>query len=266
MSLRSFLFVLLGSPALLAIGSFCHGAEEMTNAFGMEFVLIPAGSFVMGVDEESWYGSQDLKPEHKVVITKPFYLGKYEVTQAQWEAVMGDNPSAFKGERNPVDGVSWNDAQAFIAKLNAQDGARRYRLPTEAEWEYVAKYGKSSISFYDPGEIGEDLLDYDLYAWYGELPDGSTHPVGLKEPNPWGVYDILGNVMEWVGDYYGETYYAESPEADPQGPAAGAERVTRGGYWRLAYASPLVRFIAAPDERDGDEKGIYGFRVAFTAP
>jgi formylglycine-generating enzyme required for sulfatase activity len=164
----------------------------------MEFVLIQAWTFQMGSNN----GEPNEKPVHMVRISRPFYLGKYEVTQAQWEAVMGNNPSQFKGDPNsPVENVSWDDVQEFIKRLkrlNTRESGVKYRLPREAEWEYAAQAGTTTAYSFgnDPSQLGE-------YAWYGENANGETHPVGQKKPNPWGLYDMHGNVWEWVQDWYG---------------------------------------------------------------
>ena len=213
-----------------------------TNSLGMEFVLIPGGTF--------WMGSNNVKdagPCHKVTIARPFYLGKYPVTQAQWEAVMGmmevrerrgpfgwfgqqnnlipNNPSHFKGADRPVENVSWNDVQDFIRKLNERENHNRYRLPTEAEWEYACRAG--STGRYCFSDDKSRLKDY---AWYKGNSEGRTHPVGQKKPNAWGLYDMHGNVFEWVQDWYGS--YGAGAVVDPRGPDAGVLRVLRGGSWR----------------------------------
>ena len=194
------------------------------NNIGMEFVLIPAGEFMMG----SKNGDDDEKPVHRVRISKAFYLGKYEVTQAQWQAVMGDNPSRFKGDTLPVEQVSWEDVQEFIRRLNTKEGGSKYRLPTEAEWEYAARAGTTTAySFGDnPRQLGE-------YAWFSENSGNTTHPIGQKKSNKWGLYDMHGNVWEWVQDWYSNDAYKSSPSTavDPKGPPAGSYRVYRGGGW-----------------------------------
>jgi formylglycine-generating enzyme required for sulfatase activity len=186
----------------------------------LEMVLIPAGSFRMGSAD----GDEDEAPAHKVTINRPFYLGKYEVTQAQWEAVMGSNPSGFKGETNPVENVSWDDVQEFIKRLNEKEGTTGYRLPTEAEWEYAARAGTDTHYFF-----GNDEGELSKYAWYEDNSGEETHPAGQMQPNPWGLYDIYGNAWEWVEDWYEEGYYAESPGTDPKGQSSGSYRVLRGG-------------------------------------
>ena len=200
--------------------------KQYTNSIGMEFVLIPAGAFNMGADMNFENAHYDEVPVHRISITKAFYLGKFEVTQAQWMAVMGRNPSRFKGQSNPVEQVSWDDAQAFIRKLNQMEGHNRYRLPTEAEWEYAARaVSESTYSF------GDDAVLMGRYAWYYDNSGLTTHPVGQKESNSFGLYDMHGNVWEWVQDWYGDTYYQSSPPSAPVGPPSGLFRVCRGGSW-----------------------------------
>ena len=204
------------------------------NSIGMEFVTIPAGKFMMGWSPGDKSYNSDY-PRHEVTITKGFELGQYEVTQGQWVKVMGKNPSHFKGDdRLPVEKVNWNDAQAFIAKLNALDDSYRYRLPTEAEWEYAARGGTT----------GPYYGDLDVIAWYYSNSGGKTHPVGQKQPNEYGLYDMLGNVWEWCSDWYGKGYYSVSPAADPQGPSSGLRRVLRGGSW---YFDSLYAHVSYRD-------------------
>jgi formylglycine-generating enzyme required for sulfatase activity len=185
----------------------------------MEFVLIPAGTFQMGSND----GEPRERPVHQVTISHPFYLGKYAVTQEQWEVVMGTNPSYYRGGRNrPVEQVSWEDAQAFIRRLNAKEGGALYRLPTEAEWEYACRAGSTTAY-----SFGDDPSQLDAYGWYWDNSDRMTHPVGQRTPNAWGLYDMHGNVNEWVQDRDGD--YSPKPVTDPQGPASGSNRVIRGG-------------------------------------
>ena len=172
--------------------------KTVRNSIGMEFVLIPAGTFQMGSNDSS----DDEKPVHTVRLSRSFYLGKYAVTQARWEAVMGHNPSRFKGDSNrPVEQVSWDDVQEFIRRLNTKESGARYRLPTEAEWEYAARAGSTTAySFGDGvGQLGQ-------YAWCDGNAGNTTHPVGQLQPNAWGLYDMYGNVGEWVQDRYGSVY------------------------------------------------------------
>jgi formylglycine-generating enzyme required for sulfatase activity len=218
----------------------------------LEMVLIPAGSFSMGA---AFAG-----PVHKVNITKPFYLGKYLLTQEQWEAVMGGNPSYFNGPKNPVEEVSWDDLQEFLGKLNGKfgAGAAKFQLPTEAQWEYACRAG--STTMYCHGDEESRLGEY---AWYNANSGGRTHPVGEKKPNAWGLYDMHGNVWEWCADWYDGRYYAHGPADDPTGPAAGSVRVFRGGGW----CDP-ARYCRSAD-RGYDVPGFrldrLGFRVARVA-
>jgi formylglycine-generating enzyme required for sulfatase activity len=263
--MRSVLICLFFLLSLPGSAITVHAADKtFTNSIGMEFVLIPAGSFMMGADKNFEDTVDNETPRHRVSISKPFYLGKYEVTQAQWTAVMGNNPSNFKGRRsNPVEQVSWNDAQAFIKRLNQKEGHNRYRLPTEAEWEYAARAGTTGrYSF------GDDAGQLGRYAWCGEnYNSGSTHPVGQKKPNAWGLYDMHGNVLEWVQDRYGD--YSNSSVTDPTGPSSGSDRVSRGGGW---FFNPqgcrtAVRDGVPPDFRRGFPDGLYainGFRLALS--
>jgi formylglycine-generating enzyme required for sulfatase activity len=177
----------------------------------MEFVKIAPGEFVMGCSTDDNDCNADEKPAHRVQITKAFEIGKYEVTQAQWQAVMGSNPSTIKGADHPVETVSKNDAHDFLAQLNARNDGYRYRLPTEAEWEYAARAGTT----------GSQIASLDEVAWYGANSEDETHPVGQKKPNAWGLYDMLGNVREWVEDQYTRDFYGNSPVADPTGPQGG---------------------------------------------
>jgi formylglycine-generating enzyme required for sulfatase activity len=188
----------------------------------MYFVNIPAGNFLMGCSAEDSECNADEKPAHTVSITRPFEMGKYQVTQAEYEAVTTVNPSYSKGANLPVEGVSWEDAQRFCELVITKRDGYRYRLPTEAEWEYAARAGNSSCRYGPLVEI----------AWSRDNSAGKTHPVGEKKPNAFGLHDTLGNVWEWVQDWYSLTYYSHSPESDPKGPDGGEFRVSRGGSWR----------------------------------
>jgi formylglycine-generating enzyme required for sulfatase activity len=223
-------------------------AKSFTNSLGMEFVLLPAGEFQMGSNDFN-----DAKPVHMVCISRPLYLGRYPVTQEQWQMVMGNNPSYFTGDPNrPVEQISWEDVQRFIDKLNLRERRNRYRLPTEAEWEYAVRAGTTTAY-----SFGNDTRQLRRYAWYTNNAGHMTHPVGQKQPNAWGLYDMHGNVWEWVQDWYGS--YTGGAVTDPQGPPSGSDRVIRGGGWlddagdcRSAY-----RIYAAPGSRyDG-----LGFRL-----
>ena len=188
------------------------------------------------------------QPVTRVRISRGFWLGKHEVTQAEWQAVMGTNPSRFSGcGRCPVEQVSWDDAQAFIGRLNARGGGR-YRLPTEAEWEYAARAGT-------PGDRYGNL---DAIAWLYGI--SGVRPVGQKAPNAFGLHDMLGNVFEWVQDWYGG--YPGGSVTDPRGPGAGSSRVARGGCWFYVarYCRASSRDIFTP----GDRYGGLGFRLLRT--
>jgi formylglycine-generating enzyme required for sulfatase activity len=240
-----------------------HSAEPFSiwkNSIGMEFVLIPAGTFTMGSPDSDRNANNDEKPAHQVTISKPFYMSKYEVTQAQWKAVMGNNPSRFKDKpEHPVENVSWHDVQAFIKKLNAQGNGVSYHLPTEAQWEYAVRAGHQGVY-----SFGDDAAKLGEYAWYDQNSGGETHPVGTRKPNAWGLYDMHGNVWEWVQDWYDEDYYHNSPKVDPQGPDAGADRVYRGGGWGNAalVARSASRLWSHPGVRDDD----LGFRCLSSVP
>jgi formylglycine-generating enzyme required for sulfatase activity len=245
--------------------------KALTSA--QNFARIPAGEFEMGTEA---HGENNDVP-HKVKITIPFEMAKYEVTQLQWEAVVGENPSVNKGENLPVENVSWEDAQEFIDALNELKDGYIYRLPTEAEWEYAARAGGK-------GEASNDL---DAIAWTGDnsglkqldtaylfeidkqnyrkklIANGNqTHPVGQKKPNKWGLYDMQGNVWEWCQDWYSPDYYSESAETNPRGPESGTQKVNRGGGWY----SPPDRCQTVNRSRDEPNKRLFhlGFRLVRT--
>ncbi|MDR2165092.1 MAG: formylglycine-generating enzyme family protein [Zoogloeaceae bacterium] len=226
------------------------------NSIGMEFVEIPAGTFLMG-SHKTEKSRHDEIPKHCVTISRPFSLGKYEVTQEQWAAVMGDNPSVYKNPGHPVENVSWEEVQAFIERLNKKENTHKYRLPTEAEWEYAARAGTTTLfSFGEKREATHHVCLWHLNQVYG------TCPVGEKKPNPWGLYDVHGNIWEWVEDWYDPRYYETSPRNDPRGPATGTLRVLRGGGWH-SMLSPIRsanRGNRPPAYRDARS----GFRLAFT--
>ncbi|MGA2030926.1 MAG: bifunctional serine/threonine-protein kinase/formylglycine-generating enzyme family protein [Thermoguttaceae bacterium] len=238
---------------------------ELTNSIGMKLVLIPPGEFMMGSpkelieeelkrpDNDQWYKERlpGEGPQHRVRITRPFYLGTYLVTQQEYERVMGTNPSEFSATKNkdkvagqdtkrfPVEHVSWDDAVAFCRKLSEmpeeRSAGRTYRLPSEAQWEYacragsIGRYGFSSGRGGVPREYEEhELSDY---GWFGDNSGGMTHVVGGKRPSAWGLYDMHGNVWEWCQDWYDKGYYTNSPVDDPGGPPGGSGRVSRGGGW-----------------------------------
>ena len=236
--------------------------KELTFDLGkgvkLELVLIPAGEFLMGSPYSDQHADADEKPQHRVRITKPFYMGKYLVTQEQWEAVMGGNPSYFKGPKNPVEQVSWDDCQEFLAKRNAKSaaGVGKFQLPSEAQWEYACRAGSTTRFCFgdDESKLGE-------YAWYGANSGNTTHPVGEKKPNAWGLYDMHGNVWEWCADRYDYEYYANSPTDDPTGPATGTCRVFRGDCWfnPAWLCRSANRFKGGPGP--GMRAGLLGLRV-----
>jgi serine/threonine protein kinase/formylglycine-generating enzyme required for sulfatase activity len=229
--------------------------KEITNSIGMKFVLIPAGEFVMGAPDSDPYAGNEEKPQHRVRITRPFYLGVTEVTQGQYRAVTSANPSRFKGSDDlPVEQVSWEDAIAFCDKLSANEGLS-YRLPTEAEWEYACRAGGTTTF-----NSGDDYASLGEVAWYKGNSGNKTHPVGHLRPNAWGLFDMHGNVHEWCRDWYAEAYYGNSSGADPLGPSEGAKRASRGGSWDNfpRYARSALRWGDSPAYR---YYGV-GFRVA----
>jgi len=213
--------------------------------------FIPDGSLMMGSDKES-----SAKPVHHVTITKPFYLGKFEVTQEQWEKVMGSNPCRFKGAKNPVDSVSWDDCQKFMEALQQKVPGQTFRLPTEAEWEYACR--ARSRTEYSYGDSPDKLGDY---AWFKGNSGGQTHPVGQKKPNPWGLYDMHGNIFEWCQDWVGD--YTVKSAGDPTGVATGSRRVLRGGswHWGATNARSAHRGKSEPLARNYD----CGLRVVMLA-
>jgi formylglycine-generating enzyme required for sulfatase activity len=221
-----------------AVSSVKHG-------IGIELVLVPAGSFKMGSNSYD-----DERPVHDVTISMAFYMGKYEVTQAQWQAVMGSNPSNFKGDNLPVENVSWDDAVAFIARLNAQKDGYSYRLPSEAEWEYACRAGTT----------GDYAGDLDAMAWYDKNSGNKTHDVGTKAPNAFGLFDMHGNVLEWCQDWYQDSY--SGAPTDGSAWLSGGDqnyRVLRGGSWNsdAGLLRSTNRSRSSPDVRNAD----VGFRV-----
>ncbi len=224
---------------------------EETAGLDMEMVFVEGGTFSMGSNQ----GSDDEKPVHRVRVDD-FYLGKTEVTQRQWRAVMRNNPSHFKNcDQCPVEQVSWNDIQDFIKKLNNMTG-KKYRLPTEAEWEYAARGGSKGRGY---TYSGSDNLEE--VAWYNGNSGSKTHPVGQKKSNEQGLSDMSGNVWEWCHDWYGSDYYKNSPADNPKGPSSGAFRVIRGGSWYLYadYCRSARRINNGPGYRNGN----LGFRLVF---
>ena len=206
-------------------------------------VKVEAGTFMMGATSEMENPDSDEKPVHQVTLTNDYYMGKYEVTQALWQAVMGSNPSFFKGGNLPVESVSWNDCQEFISRLNSLTG-RKFRLPTEAEWEYAARGGKKSRDYQYSGS--SNLSDV---AWFNENSSWKTHHVGMKQANELGIYDMSGNVWEWCQDWYG--VYDSSSQTNPTGAIGWSFHVRRGGCWRgdVGYCSLSQRGCSSPDYR-----------------
>jgi formylglycine-generating enzyme required for sulfatase activity len=231
-------------------------AETAFKTFnGIPFVKIAPGCFQMGGNASFKETLKAELPAHRVCIEKAFYLGETEVTQAQWTAVMGSNPSKFNVGVHPVERVSWDDTQEFIKRLNEHESSAVYRLPTEAEWEYAARAGSDALY-----SFGDNANNLSKYAWYGnEGYGGRTSPVRYKQPNAWGLYDMQGNVWEWVQDWYSDSYYANSPENDPKGPETGKFKVYRGGSWvaKAANLRTSIRFSGLPNSRSRD----IGFRL-----
>ncbi|MFM7974375.1 MAG: formylglycine-generating enzyme family protein, partial [Pirellula sp.] len=238
--MRSLMLCLVVLPFVIS----CTGSSEtkragvpdnamgtITNSIGMKLVLIPKGTFMMGSPESEERRRND-ETQHQVTISKDYYLGVHEVTQAQYEKVMGAKPSYFHGDEikgsssnHPVEQVSWGDAVEFCKKLSdlpeEKAAGRVYRLPTEAQWGYACRAGSNSA--YSFGESSKSLGDY---AWFYENSNDQTHPVGQKKANAWGLYDMHGNVLEWCSDWYGE--YPNGADSDPVGPSTGSYRVLRG--------------------------------------
>ena len=234
-----------------------NGKDNFTDQLTGKFILVKGGTFNMGCTGEQQDCYDDEKPVHLVTLSD-YYIAETEVTQAQWKAVMGDNPSSFKGcDDCPVEKVSWDDAQEFITRLNARAGSPRYRLPTEAEWEYAARGGANSRGYQYAGSNNINEV-----AWYDDRSGSKTHPVKGKKPNELGIYDFSGNVYEWCSDRYGG--YSAEKQTNSQGPSSGIYRVHRGGSW-----SDYARYCRA-SIRNGGEPGsrnnFLGFRLAAAAP
>jgi formylglycine-generating enzyme required for sulfatase activity len=228
--------------------------ETLFISPGIEFVQIPAGEFDMGSppnEAEDW--SEEV-PVHRVKISNAFYMGKYEVTQKQWCKVMGNNHSYFKGDDLPVEQVSWDDVQEFIKKLNERESTNKYRLPSEAEWEYAARAGTTTrYSF------GDDESKLGDYAWFSANSGSKTHEVGQKKPNPCGLYDMHGNVWEWVQDIWHDIYHG-APTDGSAWEGDGSGRVLRGGGWGN-NAEPCRSAVRGGSTADpGGHRGL-GFRL-----
>ncbi|MBP6824286.1 MAG: formylglycine-generating enzyme family protein [Acidobacteria bacterium] len=288
-----------GSLLLLCAFLACKSSSATTDGDGLASLLsdksyaqIPLGNFLMGLPDNmpGVKLEERERPQHRVLISQAFEMGKHEVTQLQWEAVMGSNPSAFKGRELPVMNISWNDVQDFLKALQAHDNRHTYRLPTEAEWEYAARAG-STGNFYgedflpekkeepkkknkkqkkepvastintalNKGNVEDPEKTLRDIAWFGGTALNRPHAVGKLKPNAWGIYDIQGNVWEWCQDWYDEKYYKDSPAKDPQGPLKGTTKVTRGCSWQApAYLCRVtVRGYDLPNERNT----LTGFRL-----
>ena len=214
-----------------------------------EMILVQGAKFLMGATpEQGDDGSCSEKSVHPVMV-RDFYIGKYEVTQAQWKAVMGNNPSRNQGDNLPVEKVSWEDVQAFINKLNSQTG-KTYRLPTEAEWEFAARGGKGYK--YSGSNVLDDV------AWHKANSGDKTHTVGTKAPNELGIYDMCGNIQEWCSDWY--DVYNKKAQTNPQGPSSGTVRVCRGDYYNDSkdWCCVSSRYKESPDSSSSS----LGFRLA----
>ncbi len=237
--------------------------KEITNSIGMKLVLIHSGSFTMGshLDES---GRKEREIQHEVRLTKSFYLGVYEVTQGQYESVIGDNPNRIKTNPFPIRNVSWEDAVSFCTKLSElpeeKAVGRVYRLPTEAEWEYACR--ATSGAAFSMGDSAEFLEDFAWFRDVNEVMRWDAYPVGQKRANRWGLYDMHGNVYEWCQDWYAE--YPSSEVTNPKGPSIGLERVFRGGCSSdlAANCRSSYRYSIIPKFRSNE----IGFRVALTWP
>jgi formylglycine-generating enzyme required for sulfatase activity len=222
----------------------------------LELVLVPGGSFVMGSSNDPPWSQTNEAPPHSVTVNYNFHIGKFEVTQAQWWAVMGTDPSYFKGPNRPVEYVSWTDCQAFIAQLNTL-GRGTFRLPSEAEWEYACRGGSTTRWYF--GNTEAQLVDY---AWYSANAGSVTHNVGLKLPNAFGLYDMSGNVYEWCQDWYHSTYAGAPTDGSAWEVPVGTYRVLRGGNWYNASTAcrSAYRYSNTPDSRNSS----YGLRLVWT--
>jgi formylglycine-generating enzyme len=247
--------------------SFQTRPVEWVNSIGMQFVKVPAGKFQMGSPEgETGRGKNEM--QHEVEITRPFWLGVHEVTQAQYTNVMGVNPSVFTrailedGDQHPVENVSWDEAVEFCRRLTEREfGERSYRLPTEAEWEYACRAGSKGKAY----AFGDSLLPTQANTLDArEKTKGRTTAVGSYKPNAWGLFDMHGNVWEWCSDWYDPNYYAISPDRNPHGPEPGSgkglRKASRGGSWRhhVKVSRCSARSSIPPEFQYAD----YGFRVA----
>ena len=222
MTIITTIALFVSSSVLYAADTNTYGKKQYKDPItGMEFVFVKGGCYQMGD-----VLGDDEKPVHEVCVDD-LYMGRYDVTQGQWKMIMGENPSRFSscGDNCPVEQISWNDVQEFIGKLNSHSGISKYRLPTEAEWEYAARSGGKAERFAGGNDV-------ENVAWYeANSRSHHTHPVGEKAANGLGLYDMSGNVWQWTSDWYNGKYYSNSPRNNPQGPSSGWSRVIRGGSW-----------------------------------
>ena len=246
--------------------------SETKTESGVEMIRLPGGRFTMGDKDEID------APLHEVVIS-PFYMDKYLVTQEEYQRVMGKNPSRWKGSTNPVEQVRWSDAVRYCNARSRLEGlqacydlsawecdfdANGYRLPTEAEWEYACRAG-TKMAYY----FGNDPSKLKDHAWFKQNAGSKPRPVGQKRPNPWGLYDMHGNVWEWCNDFYKVDYYQESPQENPKGPATGETKVVRGGAWKFSAESCRSGYRYNEDPGYADicfGYDIYGFRCVRNTP
>jgi formylglycine-generating enzyme required for sulfatase activity len=238
-----------------ACGEDKFGRWAAVSIAGVEhrFRWCPPGRFLMGSPKSENGRFADEGPQHEVELTQGFWIGEAPVTQRQWQAVAGSNPSAFKGLDLPVEQISRNDAQAWMSQANARTGALGLRFPTEAEWEYAARAGTAGATY----RGGNDTATLDAIAWFRENSGGMTHPVKQKAPNAWGLFDMLGNVWEWCAD--SQRTYTSARAVNPHG-GAGQKRVNRGGSWASGALQTRAasRFVDSPVIR----RGLLGFRLA----
>jgi len=258
---------ILGILLILAMLSGCNHStapaptrEIVTTIPGFSFAKISPGTFQMGSSRVDREKADDELPRHTVRISYGFCMGKTEVTVGQYRKFALETghelPEEIKNAADsfPATGISWQDTQDFISWLNQKDPRHQYRLPSEAEWEYACRAGSSGPRFFSDG-----TSRLDQYAWYWNNSEKHSHPVGKLRPNLWGLYDMYGNVYEWVNDWYNETYYQESPETDPKGPESGNAKVYRGGGWSCNpdYCRSSFRNYGPPDKKSAS----VGFRL-----
>lgn len=225
----------------------------ITNFVGIELIQVPAGQFEMGSATVNASNANEA-PAHSVTV-QSFFLSRHEITQAQWLKVMEKNPSRFQDPRRPVEQVTWLDVQSFIEKLNLIERTSKYRLPSEAEWEYAARAGQKSRHFFS-----DDVAALPRYAWFGQHDNIGTRPIGQRKPNPWDFFDIYGNVWEWVQDCWHENYQGAPTDSKPWSGGDCSARVLRGGGWDTPtdYVRSAVRGSYSPDLDDAAN----GFRLA----